>query len=307
MTSDNKTRLLLFSVPLMWGLNFPFMKVGLEFITPLAYSSLRMVFSVAVAWIILYYSKTYQKIVKEDWKSMFFVSFFGFFIFQVLFILGVNLTTSGNAAIIVALLPISVVILNTILKIEQISKKTFGVIAFSFVGILLVILGSGKELSLAHNHLIGALMLLVGQFFFAYYTIFSKRLMAKYSSYQVIAYVFSISTFFFFLISIPELIQLDYKAVPQMGWSSNIYSGIFAIGIGNIIWVWGINKIGSTGTALYNNLTPVFAVIFAFLILGEKFSFIQFIGAAIIFIGLSMNRNKAGSTISQQVVFSNDE
>lgn len=297
VNSYNKTRLILFSVPLMWGFNFPVMKIGLEHIPPLAYSTIRMFFCVAVAWIILYFSKTHKKVAKEDMKSLFVISFFGFFIFQLLFILGVNLTPSGNAAIIVALLPISVAILSMFLKIERISRKTFGVIVFSFIGILLITFGSGKEFSLASDHLLGALMLLVGQFFFAYYTIYSKKLMGKYSPYQIIAYVFGISTFFFVLISIPELIALDFTKIPLEAWMSDIYSGVFAIGIGNIIWTWGIDKIGSTNTALYNNLTPVFAVIFAFFILGERFGFIQFIGAAIILIGLTLNRNRSTSTI----------
>lgn len=297
MNSDTKTRLIILSVPLMWGFNFPVMKIGLEHMPPLSYGAIRMFFCLAVSWIILHYSKTHQKLAKEDRRLLFLVGFFGFFVFQLLFIIGVDLTTSGNASIVVALLPISVAILSRILKIETISRKTFVVIIFCFIGILLVILGSGKELSLANNHLVGALMLLIGQLFFAYYTIYSKRLMLKYSPYQIITYVFSITTFFFFIVALPELITIEYSKIPPVAWLSNIYSGIFAIGIGNVIWMWGIKEIGSTNTALFNNLVPIFAVIFAFLMLGERLNFIQFVGAAIILIGLTINVKSSKTVI----------
>jgi drug/metabolite transporter (DMT)-like permease len=50
--------------------------------------------------------------------------------------------------------------------------------------------------------------------------------------------------------------------------------------------VWCIGKSDSNRVAVYNNLTPVFSVICGVIFLKESFTYIQFVGAVIIFIGL---------------------
>lgn len=292
MKKFSSVGLVLLFVSMLWGVNPPIMKMGLEYVPPLPYNTLRMIFAAITAWGIVCFSKTYQKIEKEDWKTLLSITMFGFFIFQIFFTICVDLTTSGNVALITGLLPLDVAFVNTIFRIERISMRTVEGMVISFLGVVLIILGSGKEVSLASNHLWGVLLLLLGQIFFAYYMVFSKKLLKKYPSSLIMAHVITISSFFFVLVSIKGLMAVDWGNLSQTFWLSNLYSGIFAICVGNFLWTWGVKKIGSTHTAIYNNLTLVFMILSGCLMLGERFGLVQFVGAVIIFTGLYVTKNK---------------
>lgn len=283
-------------VAFVWGLNPPIMKIGLMYVPAMSYNAARMVVALIAVWGALFYSQTYRPFEKGDLKKAFLVGVGGFFLFQIFLTLGVQRTTAGNTSLILALLPVSVAIINKACKIEEITKPVaFGILA-SLFGVVLIVLGSNSKLSLADSHVIGILILLLAQATYGYYTVFSKELLAKYSTYQVTGYVILFSTFFFCLISLNEMLKINWLEVPLAGWASIIFSGLFPLGIGNFLWIWGLGKVGSTKASLYNNLSPVFAVAAGYFMLGETFGWLQFAGAAVIFAGLYMTRvGKAAS------------
>lgn len=279
-------------VAFLWGINPPVMKLGLAFVPPLAYNALRMLLALAFCCVVLQISGVYRPVEREDWKKFGLVSIAGFFVFQLFFTVGVEHTTSGNASLLLGLLPVSVAVINIVWKIEDISLTVLAGIGVTLAGVCLIVAGSGKAISLDNEHLIGALMLLMAQTGYGYYTVFSKELTLRYSSYQIIAYVMAITTGLFVLVAIPQLFSLEWERIPAAAWLSICYSGIFGLCVGNFLWVWGIGKLGSTKASLYNNLSPVFAILTGYLFLGEVFGGLQMAGAAVIFIGLYITRTK---------------
>lgn len=279
-------------VAFIWGVNPPIMKIGLAFVPPLAYNALRMVLAVVFACIVLKLTGVYRPIAREDWTKIGLVSVAGFFVFQLFFTVGVERTTSGNASLLLGLLPVSVAVINRIWGIEEISLPVLTGIGVTLAGVVLIVVGSGKSLSLDNNHLIGALMLLMAQTGYGYYTVFSKDLTLRYSSYQITAYVMVITTGLFVAVAIPQLSALEWGQIPVKAWLSIVYSGIFGLCVGNFLWIWGIGKLGSTKASLYNNLSPVFAILTGYLFLDEVFGWLQFAGAIVIFTGLYITRTK---------------
>lgn len=279
-------------VAIIWGVNAPVMKVGLAYLPPMAYNALRMVVSIGLAWLILGLSRTYRPFSRRDYWILLKISFWGFFLFQLFFAWGLNKTTAGNAALLLSLLTVSVAVINRLYNFEVITLPAMAGIVVSLAGVVFIIVGSGKELSLGDNHLAGGLLLLVAQFAYAYYTVFSKELLTRFSAYQVMAYLVTVSGGMFFLVSLPEMTELAWSAIPAAAWWSVMFSGAFGICIGNALWVWGVKKLGSTKAALYNNLPPVFAVITGCIFLDESFGLLQFGGGLIIFLGLYLTRTQ---------------
>jgi len=283
---------ILLLVSFIWGINPTIMKVGLLYLPPMPYNGARMLVALLFAWLMLFKSKTYQSFERQDIKPMLWVGAAGFFIFQLAFTFGVQNTTAGNSSLLLALVPASVAIINKLFKIEDISGTMILGIGMSLFGVILIVVGSGKEISTNGNHLFGTIMMLIAQFAYGYYSVFSKPLLQKYSTYQVTAYMVTIATGLFIPIAIPSLISIEWKEVPLVAWFSVLYSGIFAICVGNFLWMWAISKIGSTRTALYNNLSPIFAVATGYAFLGEGFGWLQFFGGAVIFLGMYFTRQK---------------
>lgn len=290
--SDYYIESVLLFVAFLWGIHPAVVKIGLPYVPPVPYNALRLDIALAVAWPAVAASGRYRPIERQDVKPFLLISLAGFFVFQLFFTVGVQNTTAGNASLILSLIPVSVAIINRIFGLEHISRQvTLGIIA-SLVGIFLIVLGSGKEISLAGPHLLGALMLLAAQAGYGYYTVFSKDLLAKYSPYQVTAVVTTVSAVLFTIISLPELLAMTLTALPAKAWLSMTYSGAIGLCLGNYLFLWGIAKVGSAHAAVYNNFCPVFAVIAGYFMLGEEFGLLQFAGAAIIFWGLYQARRK---------------
>jgi drug/metabolite transporter (DMT)-like permease len=268
------------------------MKLGLIDLSPVPYNAARMIIATIVALTALFLSRSYRPFQKRDYIPLLTVSIFGFFLFQLFFTVGVQRTTAGNASFILSLLPVSVVIINRIFRIEKITKPVAIGILFSLAGIACIILGSGKELSLSDKHISGTLFILIAQIGYGYYTVFSRPLLERYSTYQITAAIITISTILFAVVSIPSVLSVSWKAVSLKAWLSVSYSGIFALCIGNFIWIWGTGIIGSMRASVFNNLAPVFAVITGYILLGETFGPLQIAGAAGIFIAIWITRNR---------------
>lgn len=273
------------------------MKIGLLYVEPMPYNAVRMLVALVVGWIAFRRLGSWQLLQRKDWKTMIICSL-GFFFFQIFFTKGVQLTTAGNASLILGGLPVSVALINHFHRLERISRLAAVGILVSLTGVAIMVAGTGKEVSFAGEHVTGALMLLAAQLSYGYYTVFSRRLTAVYSAYQITAYILLISTGLFLLVSLPSSLATDWRAIPWPGWASVLYSGLFPLCLANCLWIWGTGILGSTKASLYNNLPPVFSVVLGYLFLGEGFGWIQFAGAATIFAGLYITKGRPAGTTS---------
>jgi drug/metabolite transporter (DMT)-like permease len=284
--------LVLLSVAFIWGVHPAIVKVGLAAIPFVAYNALRLLLATAVAWAVVFATGRYRPLDRADVLPMLKISLLGFFVFQLCFVAGVDRTTAGNTALIGCLLPVAVAVINRVWRIEPITGRVAAGIAASLAGVAMIVAGTGKEVSLASEHWLGALLLLGAQFGYGFFTVFSRPL-AQYSAYQVTAYVVTFSAVLFAFIALPDFLALAWREVTPAAWLSVVYSGVFAICAGNFLWVWGVGKIGGARASLYNNISPVFAVVSGYLLLGEGFGLLQLAGAAVIFWGVYRARPKA--------------
>jgi O-acetylserine/cysteine efflux transporter len=291
-----KTRtveLILISVVFIWGINTPVMKIGLNAMDPLVYNAFRMVIAALLTGGAMLASGQYRPMPAKDLRYLIAISVFGFFGNQIFIIYGINVTTAGNAALVLATLPVNIALINRILGYEFLAPRTALGIALSLGGVILTVLGAGKELSLAGPHLAGAVLILIGQCAYGWYTVAFRRLADSYSLHQIMASVFAVNAALFTLIAVPGLARADWGAIPAGGWVSIVFSGVFALAVANFTWIWAVKAIGSTRASLYSNLSPIFAIIFAWLVLDESFGLLQAAGGAVIFLGLWLARGSA--------------
>ena len=277
-------------VVLIWSSNNSVIKIGISEIGTFTYNALRLSIASILCWLWLYKTHTYKKMPWHDLKALILLSLCGFCLTQICLTYGLSKTTAGNASLASAIMPLAVVLLNRIFKKIPLSKMmTIGII-LSFSGVLSIIFSSNKEISFSNYHLIGTLVVVLGQFSNAYYTIYAKDLLNKYSSCQIVSYLMSISAIVFFILAIPEMQTIDFSSLSNSAWISVFYSGIFALWLCNIIWVYAVGQIGSTRTALYQYLLPVCSLWFAYILLNETLVIGQIIGTILILIGLIISR-----------------
>lgn len=278
------------SIILIWSSNNAVMKIGIEKIGPFIYNALRLTIAALLCWLWLYKTHTYRKMPWRDLKYLILLALGGFCLTQVCLTFGLSKTTAGNASLASAIMPLAVALLNKLFKQNPLSKNVILGLIISFVGMMAIIFSSNKEISFANHHLIGTLVVVLGQFSNAYYTIYAKDLLNKYSPCQIVSFLMSISAIVFFLLGIPELQFINFETLSNEAWISVVYSGVFALWLGNIVWVWAVGKIGSVRTAIYQYLLPVFSLIFAYILLGETLVLGQVLGTICILVGMILSK-----------------
>lgn len=287
-----QVHLILILVAFIWGLNPPVMKIGLSYIPVMPYSAVRLFAALVVGLVLFPRLCKWVPLRSQDKKPLFIASL-GFFFFHFFFTFGLQLTTAGNASLILGCLPVSIAIINHFHRLDSIKQAVVKGIFLSLLGVALMVAGTGKAISFSGDHIGGALLILAAQISYGYFTVFSRPLSSTYSVYQITTYVLLISTSLFGLVSLPSMLAVDWQTIPWSGWGSVFYSGIFPLCFANCLWIWGTAKAGSAIASLYFNLAPVFTIAAGYLILGETFGWMQFFGAMIILIGLYLTKGQA--------------
>lgn len=278
--------LYLLAATIIWGIKPAAMKIGLRYMPARDYNVIRLIAAAAVSWVVVAAGRNYRKVSRADIKNILFVSLCGFFIFQWFYAVGISRTTAGNTSIIMGTLPLIVGVINHITGIERISKDALIGMIVSFIGLIMVIMGTGR-IGLTPENIAGSFYILVSATGYAVYTVFSKPISKKYPADQITAYAITIAAAATLLFT--DFNIGSYKlSIPLV--LSILYVGVIAMYLGNYIWMLGIKKAGSNRVAVYNNLAPVFSIAFAALLLGEGFTLTQLAGAIIIFFGLYVSK-----------------
>ena len=124
---------------LIWAVNFAFIKIALKEFRPLVFNGIRMAFASMALLSILFLSRQGLGVQKRDIWKIVALGIIGNTVYQLLFIQGINLTTASSTAIIMAMTPVSVALLSSLLKHEKIHRAAWVGILLSFAGFYLVI------------------------------------------------------------------------------------------------------------------------------------------------------------------------
>lgn len=287
--------LLLVTMSLVWGINFSVVKGALTFFSPLSFNALRFGTASLILLSLLWLHERSLSIRKKDWGYFVMLALIGNTAYQLFFISGIALTTATNSSLILATTPIFIILFGAILGVEKLSSKNVKSAFLSFVGILMIILGAGKPLTITDQSLIGDLLIVANPICWSAYTVLSKPMLKKYSPLKLTTITMAIGTVPLLLVSVPSLNAEVWSSVSTDAWLGLAFSACFAIAIGYVLWYTGVSRIGSARTALYDNLVTVFAVVTAWILLSESLTAIQIVGAVLVFVSLYVMRKKSSA------------
>lgn len=294
-SNNRNAKILLFIITVIWGLNTPVIKIGLMYLPPAVYNASRMILAAVFALFVMFITKSYKPMPLSDMKRLAVIGTLGFFVNQLLVIFGMTHTTAGNASLVLATLPVEVALINRIFNAARISRRMLAGIVLGFLGVGLVVVGSNRELSLLGPHLLGALLILIGQSCYGGFTVFIREINERYSAKQIFAYVMILNAGLFSSVALLDIGQVDWTGLPATVTYSIVFSAAFGLVMSNTVWIWVIGKLGCTEAAVSQYLCPVVAICFAWAFMGETLSVLQFCGAAVILSGVYLTMNQSGT------------
>jgi drug/metabolite transporter (DMT)-like permease len=286
-----KTDALMLLTVLLWAVNLSVIKVGLRELSAHGFNAIRLSIASVVYLVLLAASGKGFRLEKGDhWKAVG-LGVLGITAYQLFFIQAIRMTQASAASVIMATSPVFIALLSTALGQERIPWAGWIGIFVSFAGFVLVVSGENGAFSLSwHGHRAAALILLANVCW-AGYTVFAKPALERNSPFRLAARSTAAGTFLYLPFAARDLAAVPWARISWQGWAALLYAGLVSIVLCFVIWYDSVQKVGSSKTGIYSNLTPIFAVVFAGVFLHERLSGFQAAGAVIVLAGVYLTRS----------------
>ncbi|MCO4101199.1 MAG: EamA family transporter [Gemmatimonas sp.] len=272
----------------IWGVNYSVVKTGLQAMTPLSFTAVRMVSAAAVLFLI-------ARVVKNTWPSrrdtmhLLVLGLIGNGVYQLLFISGMARTRAGVAALIVAAGPAWIAIMSRLLGRERVSRLGWAGIVLQLIGVLCVV-GSTQGFEGGDQGLIGAMLISGGSIIWALYSVLLQPYTLRMNALPLSAITLASGALMMAVAGAPDMLRLDWGGVSLAGWGAVMYSSLGAMVIGYMLFYQGVRVLGPTKTAMYGNLQPIIAIAVAWAVLHETPTGWQLLGAGFVMAGLLVSR-----------------
>jgi drug/metabolite transporter (DMT)-like permease len=274
---------------LVWGINYIILKAVLREVEPIAFNAVR--FSLAAATLAAFaWLRGARRPSSADVWRLALLGLLGNTIYQFAFIEGVAHTRAGNAALIMAAVPVQTAVISHLRGHERLRPRDGLGLAISSAGIATIVLGSGKAVGVAGD-VLGDLLVFGSTWCWSFYVVGAKPLADRYGPTTATTWTMGLGTIPIVLLSLPAVAAQEWGRVSAGAWAGIAASSFGALVVCYLIWFRGVQRLGASRTALYSNFTPVVVMLSAWPLLGERPTAWQMLGAAGIFTGLWLTRS----------------
>ncbi len=284
--SQIRAELLLLLVVTIWACNYPVAKYGISGLNLYVFNALRFITATLLLAAVSLFRSSWVPIRKDDWPALIRAGLVANVLYQVAFILGLSLTTAGNSAILLATAPLWTVVIYARMQKETVRRQVWLGIVVSLLGIILVVLGSSKKVEFGTTALIGDLICVGAAFLWAFNTNLQKPLLLHYAPTHVALVMVSIGAIGLSCFAVSPAISTVWSSVHWSYVAAALVSGTLAIGASNVMWSYGVKRLGPNRTGNFGNLIPVLALGVSYVTLGEELSLIQAGGTAMTLFGV---------------------
>ena len=279
---------------LFWAGNFTIGKFAfLENIPPFSLAFLRW----SLVWIILI-PFTYKEIFKLKHKikknlSLFFVlGFTSVCIFTSFTYNALNYTQVINASLFNTAIPVTIILVCFLLKIEKTNIFQISGLLISVLGILAIITRLDLNILLSLNFNKGDLFMIGAIIAWGIYSAYLRKRTFDVSLLSLVHIICTFGLVFLFPLFILDVLQGKTIEISSNLFYILIYIAIFPSIGSYYCWAGAVSIIGANRAGIFLSLIPLFSTIFAIIFFNEKFLFFHFIGSVLIILGLFLSNKK---------------
>ena len=275
----------LFIVNLIYALNYTIAKdVMPGYIEPSGFILLRVLCGVFLfSFFYLLFIK--ESVEKKDFFRLALCGLFGVAINQLFFFEGLNLTTPINAAIIMTVNPVLVIIISALLIGEKITVKKIIGIVLGIIGAGALILNSGS-VSFDNDFFIGNILVLINATSYAIYLVLVKGLMKKYNPLTVMFFVFLFGLFFVLPFGYQELNSINLDSFTNDIYLKILFVVVCTTFIAYLLNAFALKSLNPSIVSIYIYLQPVLASVIAILYNSDTIDYIKIVSSIFIFIAV---------------------
>ncbi|HWI63566.1 MAG TPA: DMT family transporter [Symbiobacteriaceae bacterium] len=280
----------LLGVVLVWGFGYVAFKLGQSEIPTALFNLLRYVVVVPLLWLVLLRSGEDWRLPRQDWARTAVTGVLGVFVYSLVFSNAAKMTSAANTSLLLALSPVWGVLIGWLGgKGAPTLRFAIGsLVAFSGAAIVIGFGATRLAFDLAHWQ--GDLLALAASIIWAWYGLVAQPLLKSHSGTKVQAWINLVALVGFLLWQTPAALAFDWPAVSLTAWLSLLYVALLVTFFAHIVWYSAIARVGPHRVMLAMYLIPALAAGCGAIFLGQPFSWVQVLGAAVALGGVALVR-----------------
>jgi drug/metabolite transporter (DMT)-like permease len=198
---------------------------------------------------------------------------------------GISLSLASNGAILNLMIPVISAVLASLMLRERLTSLRVLCLAVGMAGVLMMSVGDLEASSFFDTtYLAGNLLILVGCCGSSFYNVYCKGLLARFGEVEILIFRYVTAS----LASLPLLVWVEpvdwevFGWLPASGWLAFGFLAVFHYGASMLLFFYVLEHVSVTAASVSLYLVPVFGVLFAVTLVGEKLNVLAVAGAAVV-------------------------
>jgi drug/metabolite transporter (DMT)-like permease len=248
--------LVLALLTVVWGLNWPIMKMGVTGFPPLTFRFVCLLIGTPVLGLGLWAMKVPFRIPRQYWRELLVLAIFNMFIWHALIILAVQYLSSGRSAILGYTMPIFSALIGAWVFKNQLAQRAWGGVAAAALGVVLLL---WHELSNLTGKPIGVVLALIAASTWALGTQLLRRTSIPLPTLTLSFWMTAMTTVVMGILSFA--FEFDRWQEPSTThWVSILYNAILVFGFAHAAWFYLARSLPPVASTLSVMMIPILGV-----------------------------------------------
>lgn len=281
---------------LVWGLNYPFVNLGLEFASPLWLATLRAGLGALTTLAVVTAQRSWGTLGPAGRRDALLLGLPNTAVFFGLWFWAAQSVTPGIAAVMIYTFPLWVAVLSLPVLGYHLAAVQWGSVAVGFVGVALI-----SQVGIAGKTVVSlpaASALLAAAVAWALGTVvfqrrFQRTEMMEANAYQLVGGTVGL------IVATAILAPLPVPVASTDLFASLVWIGILGTALAYVIWFTLLGRTPAATLSAYLFLVPVVALAASAVFFGERLTLLQLVGVALVLASIfGIARAQGGSTPS---------
>ena len=244
---------------------------------------------------------------RRDLGRMVLMAFCGQFMFTVLLLLGLRLTSAVEAGLITSTTPAAMALVAVVVLKERPGWRSALGVVLALSGVLIINgLPGGPALEERPGRIWGNLLVCGAVFGEAVFLLLRKSLSPALTDLSLTAALCFLGLLMFLPPALYQGWSFDFGAVGLWEWAAILYFGLVFTVVAYLLWFSGVARVSGATAGAFTALIPVSAVVLSGIFLGERFTWVHALGGALILAALGLMTFRGGKRMGSGVTSEGD-
>ncbi len=249
------------------------------------------------AWLILAPFTLPEIIKKKDYiiknyKLFIILGVTSITIFNSVVYYSLNFTQVINGVLMISTIPVMIMFISSILKIEKTNIFQIIGVILSFIGVIIIITKVDLEILKNLDFNKGDITMVIAMFSWALYSSLLKKQKYEISQISLLQVLMTFGLIFLMPIYFIEY-QFGFRIIMDKPFILILSYVVLLPGLASfILWIKGISLIGANRSGVFLHLMPILSTVMAMIFFKEKFMFYHMLGACFIISGILLSNQK---------------